>query len=245
MTEIRILPDAPSLAQNAARQFSALAAAAIQARGYFSVALAGGSTPQALYRLLAGPPFAGEVDWRRVHVFWGDERCVPPDHPDSNYGMARLALLDHVPLLPENIHRMAGEKEPQQAAAGYEEELRAFFEARRLSSPCFDLVLLGMGEDGHTASLFPGTAAVREQERWVVAHLVAALKARRITLTPVILNQAAQTTFLVSGAGKAERLRQVLEGPAQPEQLPAQAIHPQNGRLTWLVDEAAVSGLSR
>ena len=235
-----VYPDADHLARAAAEHFATLAAEAIAARGQFTVALSGGSTPRAAYALLA----AEEVDWPRVHVFWGDERCVPPDHLDSNYRLAREALLDHVPLPAGNVHRIRGEINPEQAAADYERTLRSFF-ARRPEEPTarFDLILLGMGEDGHTASLFPGTAALHEQTRWVLAHYVDKLRAWRVTLTPVVINAAAQVTFIVAGAGKADQLRQVLAGPYQPDALPAQIVRPTDGRLLWLTDEAVVAHL--
>jgi 6-phosphogluconolactonase len=192
------------------------------------------------------------VDWTAVQVFWGDERCVPPDHPDSNYRMARETLLDHVPLPAGNVHRIRGELPPTQAAAEYERELHAFFSlpplgaATRREAPMasFDLVLLGMGSDGHTASLYPGTLAIHETERWVTAHRVEKLDAWRITLTPPALNAAAQVTFVVSGTPcgrKAEALRQVLAGPYRPQELPAQVIRPAPGRLCWLVDREAAA----
>ena len=245
---IEVYPDAKRLARAAAEHFVALAREAIAGQGRFAVALAGGSTPRAAYALLAGDEFATRVDWERVHVFWGDERCVPPDHPDSNYRMAREAVLDHVPLPAENEHRMRGELEPAQAAADYEQALRIFFalppRKQEAEPPAgFDLILLGMGDDGHTASLFPGTAAISEQTRWVIAHFVEKLDTWRITLTPAVINAAANVTFVVSGSGKAERLRQVLTGSHQPTMLPAQIVDPGHGRLRWLVDEAAAASV--
>jgi 6-phosphogluconolactonase len=247
MNEFRVYPDADSLARAAAEHFTNLATEAMAARGRFVVALSGGSTPRTTYALLASDEFAGRVDWPRVHVFWGDERCVPPDHSDSNYRMARETLLDHVPLPTRNVHRLPDEMEPEQAAGEYERTLRSFFAQQPRGKetrdgkpiPRFDLVLLGMGEDGHTASLFPGTAALHEQTRWVVAHYVDKLSAWRVTLTPVAINAAAHVTFLVSGAGKAERLREVLDGQHQPDVLPAQIVRPTDGRLLWLADAAA------
>ena len=235
MTEIRTYPDAASLARAAAEHFITLAAEAIATRGRFAVALSGGSTPRATYALLASEEFAARVDWPRVHVFWGDERCVPPDHPDSNYRMAREALLDKIPIPTENVHRIRGELSPDQAAVAYHEKLEAVLGANGR----FDLILLGMGADGHTASLFPGTAALHEQTCWVVAHYVDKLSMWRVTLTPVAINAAAHVTFIVSGAGKAERLREVLAGPYQPDVLPAQIVRPADGHLLWLVDAAA------
>jgi 6-phosphogluconolactonase len=235
VTEIRTHPDAASLARAAAEHFVTLAAEAIAARGRFAVALAGGSTPRATYALLATEEFAARVDWSRVHVFWGDERCVPPDHPDSNYCMVREALLDKIPIPTENVHRIRGELSPDQAAVAYHEKLEAVLGANGR----FDLILLGMGADGHTASLFPGTAALHEQARWVVAHYVDKLSMWRVTFTPAAINAAAHVTFIVSGAGKAEQLREVLAGPYQPDVLPAQIVRPTDGHLLWLVDEAA------
>jgi 6-phosphogluconolactonase len=248
MAEIETFPDAASLARAAAGQWVSLADASIAGHGQFSVALSGGSTPRALYSLLATGEFAACVDWPRVHVFWGDERCVPADHPESNYGMARQALLDHVPIPVFNIHRIPCELEPQQAAAAYEQTLRTWFadgsagpRAGEGAPPRFDLILLGMGEDGHTASLFPGAAALGERTRWVVAYNVISLGVWRVTLTPVIINAAVHVMFLVCGANKAERLRQVLTGPYRPDELPAQIVRPTRGRLVWLVDAAAAS----
>ena len=175
------------------------------------------------------------IEWPRVHVFWGDERCVPPDQPESNYRMAREALLDHVPLPPTNIHRIRGEDEPSEAAAAYEELLGDFFgRAETSATTSFDLVLLGMGADGHTASLFPGSAAARETRRWVVATPGPQPDSWRVSLTPVLLNAAEDVTFLVSGANKAERLKDVLEdGTAGP---PARAAHPADPRRSALDD---------
>jgi len=235
MNEFRVYPDAASLARAAAEHCVTLAAEAIAARGRFAIALSGGSTPRATYALLATEEFDARVDWSRVHVFWGDERCVPPDHPDSNYRMARQALLDKTSIPTENVHRIRGELPPDQAATAYQAELEAVLGA----GGRFDLILLGMGEDGHTASLFPGTAALHEQTRWVVAHYVDKLSAWRVTLTPVAINAAAHVTFLISGAGKAERLQEVLDGPHQPDVLPAQIVRPTDGRLLWLADAAA------
>jgi 6-phosphogluconolactonase len=239
MAEIRTYPDAASLARAAAKHFVTLATAAIAARGRFAVALSGGSTPRATYALLASDEFTTRVDWPRVHVFWGDERCVPPDHPDSNYRMAREALLDKIPIPTENVHRIRGELAPDEAAAAYQAELEAVLGA----GGRFDLILLGMGGDGHTASLFRGAAALHEGARWVVAHYVDKLAAWRVTLTPAAINAAAQVTFVVSGAGKAERLREVLARPYQPDVLPAQIVRPTDGRLLWLVDAAAAAHL--
>ena len=240
MTKLHVFSTPEALAEAAAEHVAQLAHAAVMDHGRFSVALSGGSTPRALHTRLAAEPWRDAVDWDRVHVFWGDERCVPPDHPDSNYRMARETLLDHVPIPPAQVHRMRGELSPAEAAAAYEAELRAFFPT--VAWPAFDLVLLGMGDDGHTASLFPGTAALAETEHWVVANRVEKLETWRLTLTAPAINRAAHVLFLVAGTGKAERLRQVLRGPYQPTVLPSQLIRPVSGDLVWFVDRAAASG---
>jgi 6-phosphogluconolactonase len=199
------------------------------------VALSGGSTPRTTYALLASDEFAARVDWPRVRVFWGDERCVPPDHPDSNYRMAREALLDKVPIPTENVHRMRGELPPDQAATAYQAELEAVLGA----SGRFDLILLGMGADGHTASLFPGTAALEERERTVVAVYVKRLRAWRVTLTLPVINAGRHVLFLVSGTAKAPTLARIRAG----ELLSAGLVQPDQGQLTWLVDMAAAGQL--
>ena len=176
-------------------------------------------------------------------MFWGDERCVPPNHVDSCYRMAREKLLDHVPIPAENIHRMQGEIRPDEAAVRYEDTLRNFFGNDSLY-PRFDLILLGMGDDGHTASLFPGTNAVLEEKRWVIENYVPAKQMWRITLTKTAINAAANVSFLVSGSGKAQRLQQVIQGDYNQDLLPAQLIQPQNGTLTWFVDQDAASKLT-
>jgi 6-phosphogluconolactonase len=240
MADVRVYTDADELTVAAAEYFVQQANAAITSHQQFSVALSGGSTPKPLYALLATDEFARRVDWARVYVFWGDERCVPPDHTDSCYRMAREALLDHVPLPSQNIYRIKGEEVPARAAADYDQLLRRFF--GETSSARFDLVWLGMGDDGHTASLFPGTEVLDEQERWVKENYVEAVNQKwRITLTPPAINGASNIAFLVSGAGKAERLRQVLKGDYQPHTLPSQLVKPTDGHLVWLVDSAAAA----
>ncbi len=241
MTAIRVLPDPAALAHAAARHVVETGQAAIDARGAFSIALSGGSTPRELHRLVASPPLRDQLDWRRVHVFFGDERCVPPDHPDSNYRMAYETLLSHVPVPSEQIHRMKGELPPYEAALDYEQQLRDYF---RDDPPRLDLILLGMGDNGHTASLFPGLKAVHEQERWVVAEYVAEVGMWRLTLTPLVLNLGRDVLFLVAGAGKASMLKQVLEGPFEPERRPAQIVRPSPGKVAWMIDAAAAASLS-
>jgi 6-phosphogluconolactonase len=245
--EIETYPDPHRLNHTVAQNIVALAHRAIEARGRFCLVLAGGSTPRQLYTLLATEEYAPHIDWSRVYVFWGDERCVPPDHAESNYRMAHESLLAHVPIPAGHIYRIPGEAPPQQAAEEYEQALRTFFEQQvgdASSSPAtFDLVLLGMGSDGHTASLFPGTQAVHEESRWVVACYVDTVQAWRITLTPVMFRHARQVIFLVAGEGKAERLHQVLYGHYTPGELPAQSIRPGEGRVVWMVDKAAAKYL--
>jgi 6-phosphogluconolactonase len=226
------------LAGAAARDFAARASKAIDERGRFAVALAGGSTPKATYEELARD-FADKLDWSRVHVFFGDERTVPPEHEDSNYGMARETLLDHVPA--GSVHRMRAELPPEEAAAAYDEELRGFFGPEGL--PRFDLILCGLGEDGHTLSLFPETAALEGTDRWVVANPVLKLETTRLTLTLPVVNAARAVTFLVAGEGKAGAVKEILEGDADPRAYPARLVHPQDGDLTWMLDRAAAEFL--
>jgi len=221
------------MSQAAARRFVKLASQAIEARKRFLVALSGGNTPRPLYELLATEAFAGKIEWTRVETFFTDERCVPPDHPDSNYRMARLALLDKVPIPPGNVHRIRGGLPPTDAALAYHNELgSALSRDGRL-----DLILLGMGPDGHTASLFPGSDALEEKDTDVVATYVESLHSWRVTLTLSALNAATNILFLVSGAGKAPVLARVFSG----EVLPAGIVRPDAGTLTWFVDQEAVS----
>jgi 6-phosphogluconolactonase len=246
--EVQVFADVQSLARAAAEIVMTVARSGLRDGGRFKIALAGGSTPTRLYGLLATGEYARRIDWPRVEVFWGDERCVPPEHPASNYRSARESLLDQVPIPAENVHRMLGEVEPGEAAAAYERDLRASFATtsgppRTDRGSRFDLVLLGLGADGHTASLFPGSAAIHEPERWVVAHRVNAAPSWRITLTPVLLNASAEVLFLVTGGEKAPALRRVLQGPHQPDLQPAQTIAPHSGRVRWLVEAGAASRL--
>ena len=223
------------LAEAAARAFVDGAAGAIAERGRFAVALAGGSTPKATYEVLARD-HSQDVDWPNVHAFFGDERTVPPDHEDSNYRMAREALLDHVPV--GSVHRMRGELPPDEAAASYERELGQFFGGEAV----LDLVMLGIGPDGHTASLFPGTAALGVTDRLAVANPVPKLGTTRLTLTVPVLNAAREVRFLVAGAGKAGALAEILEGDADPREYPAKLVRPPGGPI-WMVDHAAASAL--
>jgi 6-phosphogluconolactonase len=233
-----VLPTPEALAEEAAQRFADAASDAVQSHGEFVVALSGGATPRSLYARLAAPPYLSSVPWSLVRVFWSDERCVPPDHAASNYRMAREALLDHVPIPPEHVHRIRGEDDPVVAAKAYERTLRTVLRGARI-----DLVLLGLGDDGHTASLFPGAPDVPDGEAWVVARYHAASSLWRVTLTPVLINAAAEVVFLVSGEAKAAIVHRVLEGPRQPQELPAHLIEPADGRMRWLLDAAAARDL--
>jgi 6-phosphogluconolactonase len=238
--EVLIFPDSDALSRAGAEQFVQIGNEAVATRGRFVVALSGGSTPRRMYEKLASDDYRGRVDWSRVHFFWGDERAVPPDDPQSNFRMANQALLSRVPVLPQNIYRIPAEKAPGIAAAEYEKVLRDF---SHNSLPRFDLVLLGLGTNAHTASLFPYTSVLRERTRWCAAVWVPELNTSRITLTVPVLNHGANVIFLVAGRDKAASLREVLRGPHDPERLPAQLIQPDEGKLVWLVDEEAAGGL--
>ena len=242
---LHVAPDADALAQAAAGEFQVYASEAIRARGRFTVALAGGDTPRAAYTQIAATWKEwsdGPLDWGRIHVFWGDERHVPPDDPRSNFRMARESLLSRVPLPRENVHRVFAElPDPRDAASRYEATLRDFFEVDGRAFPRFDLVLLGMGLDGHTASLFPGDGAVDEDRRLAVAVPGPGdgVSDWRITLTLPVLNHAVSVVVLVSGAGKAAMLHRALEGPEAEPLLPIQRLRPESGSLVWMVDREA------
>jgi 6-phosphogluconolactonase len=231
---IQVVADADAMAATAAERIIQLADAAIAARQVFSIALSGGNTPKTLFELLASPAYVRRVSWQSWEIYFSDERCVPPDDPQSNYRMARLAMLDRVPISPTNVHRMPGEIEPQQAATQYGQLLKDKFGEGGL-----DVILLGMGDDGHTASLFPGTAALNETHHRCVANFVPQLKTWRLTMTAPFINRAAEVMILVAGAAKAQRLAEVLEGPRDPQRLPIQLIQPNPGRLLWIMDRAA------
>ncbi len=233
---IHIFETPQELASTAAETFVEQAKGAIEEFGRFTVALAGGSTPKRAYDILA-TQHHDTLDWNKVHAFFGDERIVPPDHEDSNYRMAQDTLLSHVPI--GSVHRMRGELDPSEAAALYEKDLEAFFGG----PPRFDLVLLGIGEDGHTASLFPGTPALDVRDRWAVENPVEKLGTTRITLTVPAINAAKRVVFLVAGEGKAKALKEILEVDAEPRDCPAKLIRPV-GKLIWMSDAAAASSLS-
>ncbi|MCB9854533.1 MAG: 6-phosphogluconolactonase [Phycisphaerales bacterium] len=237
---IRFFPDSDALMHGAASMFVERARLAVQSQGRFSVALAGGSTPKAAYELLAREPYCDQVEWDRVYVFWGDERCVPPDDARSNYRMTCDALLDHVPIPVGNVHRIRGELLPADAASGYEAELIDHF---GVELPRFDLVLLGLGTNGHTASLFPGTSVIHERMRRAAEVYVAESGLWRVTLTAPVLSGASAIAFLVAGAEKADVLRDVLVGDYEPDRLPAQLLRPAANVTSWLVDHAAAAKL--
>ena len=242
-----IFPDGETLAFAAAHHFLSIGQAAIMHRGRFMVAFSGGTTPRMLFQRLNIPRMQDSLDWDMVHIFWGDERCVPPDDAESNYRMARETLLDDLPIPASNVHRFLTELPPQEAAQQYQEELRAAFGLVDQSiPPVFDLILLGLGNDGHTASLFPGTSVLDQQERWTAAVFVEKLNAWRVTMTLPVLNAAREILFLVSGESKAQVLEEVLIAGDKGVRYPAQLIQPVSGRLYWFVDgKAAQSLISR
>jgi 6-phosphogluconolactonase len=246
-TQVRILPDATAIARRTAQKFVEAAAAAVKEKGYFRVALAGGSTPKALYALLVNDPaLRAQVPWDKMQVFFGDERHVGPDHPASNFRMVTEAMISKSPLKPAQVTRIKGEyQDANQAAREYELAIRSYFKLADSEFPRFDLVLLGMGSEGHTASLFPGTKALHEKQRIAVSNWVGKLLVERITLTASAINNAAHVIFMVTGADKAPALTAVLERVYEPDQLPAQLIRPANGTLLWLVDTAAGGLLTR
>jgi 6-phosphogluconolactonase len=235
--ELRVYADAGAVAQALAESFVAAGRAAIAERGAFAVALSGGNTPRAAYELLAADPLRASLPWSEVFIYFGDERCVPPDDPRSNYRMAREALLDAVPIPSANVARMRGETDPGLAANEYASILRADLGA----NPRFDLIMLGLGEDGHTASLFPGIAQGIEEHSLVEAAYAQSQAMWRITVTPKLINAARRVVFAVEGVAKARALAAVIEGPTEPMTYPAQLVQPSSGELTWLVDQAAAN----
>ena len=231
-----VQPSCSELALAASGMIAAASLICIQERGAFNLALAGGSTPGPVYELLAEDP---DVDWKRTRVYWNDERCVPPEHYDSNYRMALDTLLDRLPQSPGIVARMPGELPSEQAASAYEKTIRRVVPSDESGIPRFDLILLGMGDDGHTASLFPGSEALKVTERLVTADYVSRFKAYRLTFTYPLLNAGRHLLILVSGASKASTLNAVLKGPHRPNALPVQGVQPATGRLRWLVDADA------
>lgn len=248
MSEIVLCTSLEEIFRRAADIF---AAGVASAKDSFTVAIAGGSTPKGMYALLASDAYRNNIDWQKVHVFFGDERCVPPENEYSNYRMANAELLMHVSIPKRQTYRIRGEIAPHMAAAEYEGALlRIFGQSDESPFPRFDLILLGMGPDGHTASLFPASAALKEQKRWVTANDVEKFKGtstpwQRVTMTYPVLNAAAHVLFMVAGADKADALYEVLHGAANPDLYPSQNVRPAAGRLTWLVDQASAAKLPR
>ncbi len=240
---ITIYPGIDTLSQEAAGYTVRLANQSIVTHGRFTIALAGGSTPKKLYALLAGEPYRSQVDWGLVEVFWGDERCVPPDHQDSNFRMAQEELLSKVPIPASQVHRMPAEQPDHDAAAqAYAAEIQRVFGTSGI--PSFDLIQLGMGPEGHTASLFPHQASLHEQQRLVMPVTTPKPPPDRLTFTPPLLNAARHVLFMVTGAEKADALHAILEGDYQPDEYPAQIVRPTNGEVTWMLDTAAASKLT-
>jgi len=241
----KVWPSAAEMALASAELFAKKVEQAAVSRGVARIALSGGSTPQATFKLLADPaqPFLATVPWDKLQLFWVDERCVPPNHPESNYGVCRDLLLAKVPIPEANVFRMEGELDPEEAASRYESTLRNVMKLEGAESPAFDLVALGMGPDGHTASLFPHTDALNEMGRLVVANHVPQKETWRITLTWPVINHAAEVAFEVEGPAKTDILAEVLTGPRDPERLPSQLIRPANGKLLFLLDADAAAKL--
>ena len=245
--EIQIVENGEAVSRTAAELLVSLALKKVKSKEPFAVALSGGSTPKRMFSILANDAaLRNRMPWESVHFFWGDERHVPPDHSDSNYRMTKETLLSRVPVPPGNIHRIRAENpDAGKAAQDYEQELREFFTLETEQVPPFDCVFLGMGSDGHTASLFPGTKALHERERLVVSNWVDKFQSYRITMTIPVLNNADVVIFLVSGEEKAASLLAVLEGQTQTDRFPSQLIEPTHGRLLWLVDQAAARKLRK
>ena len=233
------------LAQAAAEVFAKYAADGVAARGVARIAISGGSTPKRMFALLAEEPFRSQIDWGKLRLYWVDERCVPPDHADSNYRMTREQLLSKVPLAEENVFRMEGELDPEDAASRYEATLRNTFRLEGAEAPAFDLVLLGMGDDGHTASIFPNTSAIDAMGTLVAANHVPQKDSWRITLTWPVINHGRRVVFLIEGGAKAEVLHEVLLGGYDPDRLPAQLIRPENGQIGLLLDAEAAKRLPK
>ena len=245
-TKVEIFPGLEDLSRAAAVRFTELARARVQQGKVFTAALSGGSTPRTFLEILANPEFSQRIQWESVHLFQVDERCVPPDHLQSNYRMIHATLLRPVPSAADNFHRMKAELGDRDAAsAEYEAEIRSVLAPPEGRLPRFDLIFLGLGPDGHTASLFPGSAALAENSKWVCPNFVEKLDMHRLTLTYPVLNAASEIVFLAAGAGKAETLRQVLEGPREPKQFPAQGIQPAGGTVNWFLDRAAAQLLRK
>jgi 6-phosphogluconolactonase len=239
----QVWPTAAEMAKASAEKFAETVEAAVAKRGVARLAISGGSTPQATFKLLAAEPFVSRIPWDKLQLFWVDERCVGPDSPESNYGVARDLLLSKVPIPAENVFRMEGELDPEVAASRYESTLRNVMKLEGAETPAFDMVTLGMGPDGHTASLFPNTEGLNELGRLVIANHVPQKDVWRVSLTWPVINHASEVVFEVEGPGKTDVLAEVLTGPRDPDRLPSQLIRPANGKLLFLLDEAAAAKL--
>ena len=237
---IAIYPDIDTLSQQAAQYVVRIASESIADRGRFTIALSGGTTPRKLYGLLGSEPYSSQIDWKLAHIFWGDERCMPPDNPDSNYSMAKEVLLSKIPIPALQVHRMPADQPDREAASyAYTIEMQRTFGTNGM--PGFDLIQLGMGPEGHTASLFPHQASLHEKQRLVIPVSVPKPPPDRLTFTPPLLNAARNILFLVTGSDKADALQAVLEGEYQPEEYPAQIVHPPNGEVVWMLDRAVAA----
>lgn len=243
MSDVAVYADQEALFEAAAERLSQIASSAVAARGRFFIALSGGNTPRAFYLLLSQSPWRARVPWAKAEVFFGDERCLPPQHPDSNFHIACKAMIEPLSLPQENVHRMLGELDPHAAAAAYQQEIVNAFSNAANMLPRFDLVLLGLGADGHTASLFPGSDALQENEKLVVANYVDKLKAYRLTLTLPVLNNARHIMFLVVGENKSSIANELFVRPNRSIKYPAELIRPTDGTIIWFLDRAAASKL--
>ena len=242
--KIVVVNDAADLFIHAAEEIAHVAGEAICTHGEFTFCLSGGSTPESTYELLA-TRFLGSIDWKEVRFYWGDERCVPPDHSESNYAMANRTMLSKLPVKPEQVFRMRGELPPEEGALDYEKQLKQSFSLSAGEFPRLDLILLGLGDNRHTASLFPGNPAIHEARRSVVAVNVDAEPRNRLSFTPPVINRAERVMFLAAGEKKAEAVRDIIEGPRDPDRFPAQIVAPSDGQLIWFLDRAAASLLKR
>ena len=242
--QIAIYPDLDTLSSEAAQHIVRLASESIVTHGHFTIALSGGSTPKKLYGLLGSEPYRSQIDWTQVGIFWSDERCVPPDDPESNYAMAQQVLLSNISIPANQLHRMPADQDDREAASeAYTEEMRRTFGTNGI--PQFDLIQLGMGPEGHTASLFPHQPSLHEQQRLVMPVSVPKPPPDRLTFTPPLLNAARYILFLVTGSEKADAVQHVLGGVYQPDEYPAQIVHPPHGEVTWMLDTAAAAQLPK
>jgi 6-phosphogluconolactonase len=242
--QIASYPDTDILSRDAAQYIVRLAAESIVKHGRFTIALSGGTTPKKLYALLGDEFYRSQIDWTRVEIFWSDERCVPPDSEDSNYLLAQQVLLSKIPVAASQIHRMpADEADRDAASAAYTDEMQRVFATSGV--PNFDLIQLGMGPEGHTASLFPHQASLHEQQRLVMPVTVPKPPPPRLTFTPPILNAARHVLFLVTGSEKADAIHAILEGEYNPDEYPAQIVRPTNGEVVWMLDQGAASKLTK